>query len=137
MNWSIHHVNIPAHDVRKVAHFYKTILGLQDGATPKTIGGGHGTFERSDDAYVFIGEGDRGLHIVKPIPSFAADNNFTINPVVSGHFAISVRDIEAVKQRLHEAGIFFCNAGNYAMPGVRQLYVYDPSMNCVEINQVD
>jgi catechol 2,3-dioxygenase-like lactoylglutathione lyase family enzyme len=137
MNWSIHHVNLPAHNVQESASFYKEILGLADGPTPKTIGAGHGKFERSSDAYVFIGDGDRGLHIVRPIPSFARDNGFTINPVVSGHFAITVPDLAAVRRRLDAAGIFYCNAGDYAMPGVRQLYVYDPSMNCVEVNQID
>lgn len=137
MKWSIHHVNLPSHNVRESAEFYKTVLGLEDGPTPKTIGGGHGNFERSDDAYVFIGDGDRGLHLVKPIPSFAKDNNFTINPVVAGHFAITVDDLDEVKRRLDEAGIFYSDAGNYAMSGVRQLYLYDPSMNCIEINQVE
>ena len=136
MDWSIHHVNVPAHNVRESANFYRSILGLADGQTPKTIGRSYGNFERTEDAYVFLGEGDRGIHIVKPIPSFAADNNFKINPVISGHFAITVPDLDEVKRRLDQAGIFYSYAGDYAMPGVRQLYVYDPSMNCIEINEI-
>jgi catechol 2,3-dioxygenase-like lactoylglutathione lyase family enzyme len=135
MDWSIHHVNVPAHNVSESVHFYRNIIGLNDSAA-KTIGGGHGKFDRGSDAFVFIGDGDRGLHIVKPIPNFAKENGFSINPVVAGHFAVTVRSLDELRTRLDAAAIFYCDAGNYAMPGVRQLYVYDPSMNCVEVNEI-
>lgn len=136
MKWSIHHVNVPVHDVRQARHFYRVVLGLADGPTPKTIGGGSGVFERGGDAYDLLGDGDGGLHIMKPIPGFAVDNKLTLNPTINGHFAINVSDIDAVRRRLVEAGVYFCDAGNISATGMRQIYLYDPSMNCVEINQV-
>jgi hypothetical protein len=47
-----------------------------------------------------------------------------------------VPDIEAVKRRLEAAGIVYSDAGVYAMKGVHQIYVYDPSKNVIEINQL-
>ncbi|MEH2498894.1 catechol 2,3-dioxygenase-like lactoylglutathione lyase family enzyme [Bradyrhizobium sp. AZCC 1678] len=136
MDWSIHHINLPAHDVRESTRFYRDLIGLTDGPTPKTVGKGSGKFQRTERAFVCIGDGDRGLHIMKPMPNFASDNGFSVNPVISGHLAITVRDLDAVKRRLHAAGIFYADAGNFSMPEVRQIYVYDPSMNCIEINEV-
>src|SRR3546814_1455000 len=73
------------------------------------------------------------LHIMKPIATFAMDNKLAINPTITGHFAIRVSDLDAVRHRLRKAGVFSCDAGNFSMPGVRQIYLYDPSMNCIEI----
>ena len=45
------------------------------------------------------------------------------------------RMAEAVKRRLEAAGIMYSDAGQYAMLGYRQIYLYDPSMNLIEVNQ--
>lgn len=135
MQWSIHHINVPVHDVQQSRVFYRDVIGLSDGPTPKTIGAGAGVFERSTEAYDLLGDGDGGLHIMKPIATFATDNKLAINPTITGHFAIRVSDLDAVRHRLRKAGVFFCDAGDFSMPGVRQIYLYDPSMNCIEINQ--
>ncbi len=64
------------------------------------------------------------------------NNGFFHNPVIGGHFAITVPDLAAVQKRLDEAGIVYSYGGQYAMSGVLNLYVYDPSMNMIEINQI-
>lgn len=135
MDWSIHHVNLQAHDVKATAAFLRDIIGLPQNKNwdyPDTPGELH----HRDDTIAFFGTDNRGIHVCKPIPTFARDNNFMHNPTVGGHPAISVPDIKAVMKRLDDAGIAYTDAGTYAMKGVHQIYVYDPSMNVIEINQV-
>ena len=136
MDWSIHHVNIPAVDVRKTAAFLGDIIGIPKGTWAYPPAEQMGKIGHDDDHIAYFGTENRGIHVVKPIPTFARDNGFIHNPTVGGHFAITVPDIHAVMRRLGEAGIVYSDAGVYAMKGVHQIYVYDPSMNVIEINQI-
>lgn len=134
MSWYIHHVNLEAHDVRETAAFFRDIVGLEEGVWtyPEVTGQvGH-----NPDTLAYFGTENRGLHIVRPIIRFAADNGFIHNPTIGGHHAICVPDVLAVKQRLEAAGVVVSDAGVYAMAGMHQIYCYDPSSNVVEINQV-
>ncbi len=134
MGWYIHHVNLPAVDVPKTRAFLRDIGGLVEGdwRYPPVAGELH----HDENSIAYFGCENRGIHVVRPIPSFAADNGFLHNPTVGGHFAITVPDIEAVKRRFDAAGIVYSDAGIYAMAGCHQIYVYDPSMNVIEINEV-
>lgn len=135
MGWYIHHVNLPSHDVRASAAFFRDIVGLEEGdwTYPETVGRiGH-----DRDSVAYFGTENRGLHIVRPITSFAADNGLVHNPTFGGHFAVTVaEDLDDVKARLEAAGVVVSDAGVYAMAGVRQLYCRDPSSNIVEVNAV-
>jgi len=134
MSWYIHHVNLEAHDVRETAAFFRDIVGLEEGTwtyPEKTGQVGH-----NPDTIAYFGTENRGLHIVRPIISFAADNGFIHNPTIGGHHAICVPDVLAVKKRLEAAGVVVSDAGVYAMAGMHQIYCFDPSSNVVEINQV-
>ena len=135
-DWTIHHVNLPAHDVREAAAFYAAIFGMAEGVFQRPQG--RGNFRSDAAALAVFPEAEvpnTGLHIVKPVPAFARDNGLHHNPTIGGHVAISVPDIEAVKRRLEAAGILYSDAGQYAMLGYRQIYLYDPSMNLIEVNQ--
>ncbi|MDB5511932.1 MAG: glyoxalase/bleomycin resistance protein/dioxygenase [Enterovirga sp.] len=133
MNWFIHHINIPAHDLEKSTVFYRDILGLNQ-AHP-TYGTGSTNTRTGPEWISSFGDGYHGLHVTRPIPEFARDNNLSINPVANGHIAICVEDIDSVKKRLDEAGMMYADAGEYSIPGLLQIYVFDPSMNVIEINQ--
>jgi len=134
MGWYIHHVNISAYDVAESARFYRHVAGMEacDWVYPDP--------ERKDnqstDVLVAMGANNRGVHIVKPRAMFAHQNGFMLNPTIGGHFAITVADLAPVRERLAAAGIPYDDAGIYAMADVHQLYMLDPSMNLVEINQV-
>lgn len=134
MNWSIHHVTLQTHDVKKSARFYREILGLENGS-PHNIGTGSSDFEINDEVLAVVGDGNRGLHLLTPHPDFARQSGFAINPAMGGHVAINVDDIDAVKRRLDAEGIFYQDAGEHAVPGWSQIYLYDPSGNLIEINQ--
>ncbi len=140
MTWRIHHVNLPASDVRASARFYTEILGLAEGTWtfPKEVGYIPGDPSRlallpcptsADGA-------NSGLHLIRPDPEFARKNGFDHNPSIGGHVAIQVDDLDAVMERLKAAEIPFSYAPTFAIPKMRHVYVYDPAMNLLEINEI-
>ena len=136
MNWSIHHVNLEARNVRKAAAFYNTILGMSEGAW--TFPESRGYIPSSPDRLALFPDGRQshtGLHLIKPDPEFAARNNLRHNPSVGGHVAIEVSDLKAVLRRLDAAGIPYSDAGVFAIPGLWNVYVEDPEGRVLEINQ--
>ncbi len=142
MSWSIHHVNLPATDVRASAQFYSQILGLQEGTwtfpPPEQVG--HLANDPAKLTLFPCSTGARGansgLHLILPEPAFARKNNLDHNPSIGGHVAIQVPDLDPVMERLVVAGIPFSYAPTFAIPKMRHLYVYDPAMNLLEINEV-
>ncbi|MEM7042850.1 MAG: VOC family protein [Pseudomonadota bacterium] len=133
MAWMLHHINLPALNVRETKAFLRDIIGLKEGRWiyPDRPGELH----HDDDSIAYFGAGNQGLHVVRSVPSFAHDNGFMHNPTVGGHFAISVPDLGAVKVKLDAADVPYSDAGVYAMAGIHQIYVYDPAFNVIEVNQ--
>lgn len=134
MSWELHHVNIPAPDVRASAAFYTTIFGMEEKPFP-FVDRDRGAFGLGNDHIAFFEDGSRQIHISKPVATMARDNGFYLNPVLNGHHAILVDDIEAVKARLEANDVYFADAGRWAFDGYYQIYCYDPGNNVVEINQ--
>lgn len=134
MKWDLHHVTIQTQDVARSVRFYRDILGLESSGTP-TIGSSFQDLGLDETTLAVIGKGNRGLHLFGLIPDFGRRTGQQINPSVGGHIAITVADIREIKRRLDGAGIFYSSPGEYAMPGVYQIYVYDPSGRLIEINQ--
>ena len=135
MAWSIHHVNLQAKDVRRTTVFYTTILGMteKDWVFPAT----RGYLPGDPDKLALLADGREshtGLHLIAPDPEFAAKNDLIHNPSVGGHVAIHVDDLQGVIDRLTAAGIAFSVTGEFAIPGLRHVYVNDPEGNLLEIN---
>lgn len=142
MTTTIHHVNLPANDVRASASFYTRIVGMAEGSWifPPAEQVGHIS---SDPARMTIfpvttsSQGDNsGLHLIRPEPDFARKNQLDHNPSIGGHVALQVENLDAVIDRLKAAGIPYSLTGTFAIPGMRHLYCYDPSMNLLEINEM-
>lgn len=133
--WGIHHVNLQACDVRETVAFYVEIAGMAEGRWIAPARMGDFSIDPAELAILPTGEGNRGLHIIRPDPGFALRNGFAHNPSLGGHPAFFIPSIEAVKARLAAAGTLVSNAGVYAMAGMHQVYVLDPSANVIEINQ--
>ena len=142
MSWAIHHVNLPAVDVRASAKFYAEIIGMAEGqwTFPPPEQTGHLS---ADPAKLTLFPGttqargaNAGLHLIRPEPEFARKNGLDHNPSIGGHVAIQVADLDAVIARLKAAGIPYSETGVFAIPGMRHIYVYDPAMNLLEINQM-
>ena len=129
----LHHANVPAHDVRLVARFYSEVLGLTEVEMP--VKEGVGTPEQQLVAWFDPGNGQPGLHVVLPRVDFAREHNMWLNPITHGHIAWTVDDIEEVKRKLDERGVYYADCSNYLMSNVYQIYTTDPEGNVVEINQ--
>lgn len=134
--WGIHHVNLMAHDVRESAGFFTEIAGMTEAPWDRGGTGGDFSTDPADLTIFPLGQGNRGLHIIRPDPEFGRRNGFLVNPSIGGHPAFHVPDISAVTARMDAAGWTYDDAGVYAMPGVHQIYTHDPAMNVIEINQV-
>jgi catechol 2,3-dioxygenase-like lactoylglutathione lyase family enzyme len=135
MSWSLHHVNIPASDVRAAAAFYAGVFGMQEKPFP-FVETGRGALQTGNDfVALFEDDSHRQIHICKPTPTLPWDNDLRLHPVINGHMAIQVDDIEEVMRQLESRGLPYNDAGKWAFKGHRQVYCYDPSMNVVEINQ--
>lgn len=133
--WGVHHVNLPAGDVRAAAAFYTERGGLAEGIWQAPASRGKFSIDRTELAVMPLGARNRGLHVIRPDAGFAHRNNFVHNPSIGGHPAFFVPDVMAVKARLEAAGFAVTDAGVYAMVGMHQIYVLDPSANMIEVNQ--
>jgi catechol 2,3-dioxygenase-like lactoylglutathione lyase family enzyme len=136
MNWSIHHVNLEAQDVQRTAAFYAAIMGMdqRDWAFPAT----RGYLPGDPDKLALFGDGRQshtGLHLIAPDDDFATKNAMSHNPSKGGHVAFQVDDLDTVIARLEAANIRYSLTGEFAIPGMRHLYVEDPEGNLLEINE--
>ena len=96
---------------------------------------GIGTPEQQLVAWFDPGNGQPGLHVVLPRVDFAKEHGMFLNPITHGHLAWTVDDIEEVKRKLDERGVYYADLRNYLMSDLYQIYTTDPEGNVVEINQ--
>ena len=126
----LHHVSIVVRDLEVSVPFYMEVFDLPRLQRPpfKTEG-------------AWIGVGDRQVHLIKwPAGTFRTNPNIDINDC---HFAFRTTDFAASLQRLERLGFsehlpegdrkkLFLNRQGLA--GFDQLYLLDPDLNMVEIN---
>ena len=136
MAWSVHHVNLETPDVRAAAAFYQMLLGADEDVWKFPAERGY-IPAAPDRLALFADErgGHNGLHLIAPDPEFGRRNGLAHNPSIGGHVAFEVPDLEAVVTRLNSAGIRYSDAGVFAIPGLRNIYVNDPAGNLIEVNQ--
>jgi catechol 2,3-dioxygenase-like lactoylglutathione lyase family enzyme len=131
MQWSMHHAMIPAFDTGRERDFLADVFGMEPVAV-----------ESNDDGYsvdqdhllLYVDAAGRELHVVKPVPSFSSGNGVPLNPTM-GHVAINVNDLDLVAERLAAGGWTFGDAGEIGPKGMRRLYLLDPYMNVLEVNE--
>jgi len=133
MTWLLHHVNITVPVVGEGAAFYEAAFGMKNRPFPFVSEKDRGRFDA--DRVSFFEDGLRQVHMCRPQGDIAALNGHYINPMLDGHVAFNVPDIEVTKEWLRKSGHYFADAGSWAFRGYYQLYVFDPDMNVVEINQ--
>ncbi|MEL6235834.1 MAG: DsbA family protein [Pseudomonadota bacterium] len=140
--WTLHHVNLQATDVRASARFYTQILGMAEADWQFPPASEVGFLPADPDRLALFPAqtgargANAGLHLIAPDPEFARKNGFDHNPSIGGHIAIQVPDLDAVMARLAAAGIPYSYAPTFAIPDMRHVYVYDPAMNLLELNEV-
>lgn len=134
MKWELHHVNLNIFNLQESLRFYRDILEFESTNT-HTIGTSYADLGYDETNLAVIGDDNRGIHLIQPLPGYARKTGLPINPTLGGHIAFAVSDIKRAKARLVAAGIEVADAGDYAMPGIAQLYFFDPALNMIELNQ--
>lgn len=134
MKWRVHHVNLSAPNFHETIEFYEDVFQMQSIAMPIKRED-RGAFKYDRENLAWFEDDNIQLHVSRPNPGMARDNNFYLNPSLNGHLAIEVDDIEAVKRRFEARGLYYADPGHWAVQDLYQIYAHDPSMNVIEVNQ--
>ncbi|MBP1934552.1 VOC family protein [Ammoniphilus resinae] len=135
MKISIHHRNFSTSNIDKMATFYKNILGMKESTQLPDA--------RIKDQYqgnvrfLLAEEGQAEVHIAQNEPYMSFITGHHVNPLLQGHIAFRVDDIEEVKARLRENNIPFSDYGEWSIKGWYQIFFHDPDGNVIEVSQID
>jgi catechol 2,3-dioxygenase-like lactoylglutathione lyase family enzyme len=139
VSWRIDHIGVRANDVRESAAFYREVLGMQEQEFPAVPKADFVKYDLREDTIAYFpeegGDGRTGLHIALATPEQLKDHDWHVHPLINGHFALEVDDLDEIRRRLEERGIPYTDIGVTALRGRHMIYVYDPAMNVVEIHQ--
>ena len=135
LEWGIHHMNLESLDVRESVKFFSEIIGFSEGKWIAPENKGDFSIDPKELSIFPISNDNKGLHIIKPDDGFGYRNSFAHNPSIAGHPAFTVKNLNALIQKLEDKNILFSDAKVYAMPGFHQIYLYDINANMLEINQ--
>jgi len=123
----LHHVNVPALSLERMARFYTHVLGLQPFVP-----------ERADPSVEFgtrFLEGAAGqVHLTPPNPTLLFGNGMPVNPLLRGHLAFRAPDIDRMKDQLRRTNTPFADYGEWAIRGWHQLFLFDPEGNVIEVH---
>jgi len=113
----LHHVSFAIRDLERSRKFFGETLGLAEIERPSF---------RFPGAWYALG--DRQLHLL-----LAGGAEPEVQPRISrsDHVALEVRDINAVRARLAEAGVEFREGGNRGL-GMEQVFCQDPDGHVIE-----
>jgi catechol 2,3-dioxygenase-like lactoylglutathione lyase family enzyme len=134
MSWSVNHVTISSYDLERSARFYREVFGMEASSFERSTHDSVNLMDADHFRYYVDGSGVE-LHVARPVPEFERRNGVHINPTVNGHFALTVDDLEATSARMEAARATWAHAGRIGPAGRERLYVYDPYMNVIEVNQ--
>lgn len=114
----LHHVSFAVRDLARSREFFGEVVGLVEIPRP---------------AFSFPGAwfavGDRQLHLIQESGALPREVGERISR--SDHMALEVRDIEAVRTTLEDAGIDYQCGGNEAL-GFSQVFCSDPDDHTIE-----
>ncbi|MDA1313164.1 MAG: VOC family protein [Acidobacteria bacterium] len=113
----LHHVSFAIRNLERSRKFFGEVLGLAEIERPSF---------RFPGAWYALA--DRQLHLIQ-----ASEPEPDVRPRISrsDHVALEVRDIEAVRGRLAEAGVEFREGGNRDL-GMEQVFCQDPDGHVIE-----
>jgi catechol 2,3-dioxygenase-like lactoylglutathione lyase family enzyme len=111
----LHHVQLamPPGGEDDAREFYRDLLGLDEVAKPDHLAGRGGCWFRAGDAELHLGVED------------------DFRPARKAHPALLVRDLDAVRRRLSEAGRGVSTDAE--LEGHRRIYTADPFGNRIEL----
>jgi catechol 2,3-dioxygenase-like lactoylglutathione lyase family enzyme len=123
MSWSLDHLTVQANELGESARFYAELLGL--GPPGREL----------DFTAQFFDASSRALHLIRPDPGYGAARGLHVNPMVGGHLALHVDDLEAIVRRLEGRGWAYSRLANPSDGPRLVVFVRDPSRNVVELTQ--
>ena len=133
MKPKLHHINLSTDKVEEMDAFYRDVLGLE--RTDEDVP----ALRMDEEVYAgdvtFLTDGDIHLHIARKDVAAGFRTGQLVNPVLEGHVAYRVSDIEAFKAHLDAEGIPYSNWGDSAVAGWHQVYFYDPEGNVIEVHE--
>ena len=133
MKPKLHHINLSTDKVEEMDAFYRDVLGLERAHEDVPA------LRMDEEVYAgdvtFLTDGDIHLHIARKDVAAGFRTGQLVNPVLEGHVAYRVSDIEAFKAHLDAEGIPYSNWGDSAVAGWHQVYFYDPEGNVIEVHE--
>ncbi len=133
MKPKLHHINLSTDKVEEMDTFYREVLGLE--ATDEDVP----ALRMDENVYngdvAFVSDGDIHLHIARKDVEAGFRTGQLVNPVLEGHVAYRIDDIEAFKRHLEAEGVPYSNWGDSAVAGWHQVYFYDPEGNVIEVHE--
>lgn len=133
MTPKLHHINLSTDKVEEMDTFYREVLGLARETEDVPA------LRMDEEVYAgdvtFLTDGDVHLHIARKDVEAGFRTGQLVNPVLEGHVAYRVDDIEAFKAQLEANGVPYSNWDDSAVAGWHQVYFYDPEGNVIEVHE--
>lgn len=130
----LHHRNFSTNKVEEMTAFYRDVLGLTE--KTEVISGSRILNDYSGETRFLEDENGNQIHIAKKDLLNGHKTGHYVNPLVNGHLAFRVNDIEKVKERLKVSGVAYSDMGEWAIEGWYQIFLYDPDGNVIELQAV-
>jgi catechol 2,3-dioxygenase-like lactoylglutathione lyase family enzyme len=125
----LHHLNLTSMDPSRMWEFYVNKLGLSDDPTHWTPGSGDFDDNR------FFKAGDIEFHLSRVDPGLSTRFGRSLNPLLTGHIAFLVDDIDELRARLREQDVPYADYGTDLGGHWAQVFVADPSGRIVEFRE--
>jgi catechol 2,3-dioxygenase-like lactoylglutathione lyase family enzyme len=133
MAWSIDHVAVCAFDIERSAGFYEDVFGmvktqLKMPDHPET------PIKEGQFAHLLDPVGS-SLHLIQPTPNFFVRFPKLDQNPTAPHLAVTVSDLDAVKERLDSLGWGYSAPREWGPTGYVRVYTDEPFLNTFEPNQ--
>ncbi|MGG7618130.1 VOC family protein [Bacillus coreaensis] len=133
MDIQLHHRNYSTNNIEEMTFFYRDILGLTES---KEMNGGRILNQYDGETRFLVDENGNQVHIATMDLHNGFKTKHYVNPLLTGHVAFRVDDIEAVKKRLVENNVAFSDMGEWSIEGWYQIFLYDPDGNVLELQHI-
>ena len=145
MQLRLHHVNVCSDDMEALHRFYAEALGLEslpplpmiEQATDENPPASGNEGEWAQNVGFFdAGGAELQIHASRRQAYLGARMGQAVNPLITGHFAFRTDDLDALRERLANAGIPFSDYGEWSVKGWDQIFFSDPAGNVIEVHEV-
>lgn len=133
MDIQLHHANFSTNNVEEMTLFYRDVLGLTES---KEISDGRILNHYDGETRFLVDENGNQVHIAARDLFNGFKTGHYVNPLLTGHVAFRVNDMETVKERLVKNNVAFSDMGEWSIEGWYQIFLYDPDGNVLELQHI-